>query len=300
MRNVRARAGDSAVLVEAAAGLAAEEPGVRHGDETRRRRHPRLAELLPQRLARVHVHVDPHQVDELARPHRPAGAVLHPGVEVGGRHPRLVEHADAVVQERDQDAVDDEAGGVVAADRMLAELLAERVGRLEGLVGGALGADDLHERHQRRRVEEVHADDALGRRDRAGDLRDRERRRVRREDGVGATDAFQLREQLPLGLELLDDRLDHDVAVGEVADLGRRGQQADVEGLELALLDLAREEVLDPATRRLPQLAGHLAARGGETRLDRELRDARAHRPQPYDSDLHAAEPRGIGSLAWR
>ena len=29
------------------------------------------------------------------------------------------------------------------------------------LVGRQLGADDLDERHQRRRVEEVHADDAL-------------------------------------------------------------------------------------------------------------------------------------------
>ena len=46
----------------------------------------------------------------------------------------------------------------------LAEPLADREGRLDGVVRRQLGADDLDERHQRRRVEEVHADDALGRR----------------------------------------------------------------------------------------------------------------------------------------
>ena len=91
------------------------------------------------------------------------------------------------------------------------------------------------------------------------------------------------------GLELLDDRLDHDVAVGERREVGRQREQADVEGVDLALLDLAREEVVDAAARRLPQLVGHLATDGLEARLDRKLRDARAHRPQPDDSDLHGA-----------
>ena len=86
-------------------------------DEPRRRRHARLAQRVVERLRRVHVDVDPDEVDERARPHRPAGAVLHAGVEVLGRHARLVEHADAVVQQRDQHPVDDEARRVVAADR---------------------------------------------------------------------------------------------------------------------------------------------------------------------------------------
>ena len=68
-------------------------------------------------------------------------------------------------------------------------------------------------------------------------------------------------------------------------------QQPDVEGVDLALLDLAREEVVDPAARRLPELGGDLAPDGLEPRLDGELRDARAHRPQSDDSDLHAPEP---------
>src|SRR5437763_108539 len=82
----------------------------------------------------------------------------------------LVEHAEAVVEERDEDAVDDEARRIVAADRRLADALGECVGRLEDLVRGQLGTDDLDERHQRRRVEEVHPDDALGPLRRGGDL----------------------------------------------------------------------------------------------------------------------------------
>src|SRR5947209_949161 len=86
------------------------------GDAAARlRRDPRLAQRAPERLARVDVHVDPHEVEELARPHRPAGAVLHPGVEVLRRHAGLVEDPDAIVQERDQHPVDDESGRVLAA-----------------------------------------------------------------------------------------------------------------------------------------------------------------------------------------
>jgi hypothetical protein len=170
---------------------------------------------------------------------------------------------------------------------MLAEPLPERECGLEHLVRRALGADDLHERHEGRRVEEVHPDNALRRRGCARNLRDRERGGVRREHCVGPADPLELGEKLPLRTKLLDDRLDHDLAVRERREVCRQREQADVEGVDLAFLDLARQEVLDAAAGRLPQLVGHLAAHGLETRLDRKLRDARAHRPQPDDSDLH-------------
>ena len=52
--------------------------------------------------------VDPDQVDQRARPDRPVRAEEHRAVDVLGRDARLVDHAHAVVQERDEDAVDDE------------------------------------------------------------------------------------------------------------------------------------------------------------------------------------------------
>ena len=153
-----------------------------------------------------------------------------------------------------------------------------------------LGAHDLDERHQRRRVEEVHADDALRPRRGGRDLGDGERRGVRREHGVGPADPVELGEELPLRLELLDDRLDHEVAVGEVVELGRQRQPPDRRVaralLQLPLLDLAREEVRDPAARLLGQLERDLAADGVHARLDAELRDPGAHRAQPDDPDL--------------
>ena len=191
-------AGRSVVVhVEAAAALAAEQACVLHRHDPRRRRHARLAELLVERLGRVHVHVDPDEVDQRARPHRPAGAGGHRGVEVLRRDARLVEHPQAVVQQRDEDAVDDEAGRVVTADRLLAHPLADLERGLDRLVGGELGSHDLDERHQRRRVEEVHSHDPLGRRDRGRDLGHGERRRVRREDRVRPDDALELLRRAP-------------------------------------------------------------------------------------------------------
>ena len=97
-----------------------------------------------------------------------------------------------------------------------------------------------------------------GRRRGGRDLGDRERGGVRGEDGVGTADSLELGEELPLRLELLDDRLDHEVAVGEVAELGRQRQPADRvvarRLLELPLLDLAGEEVADPLARLLAEL----------------------------------------------
>ena len=67
--------------------------------------------------------------------------------------------------------------------------------------------------------------------------------------------------------------------------------------LELALLDLARQEVADPLARLLPQLRADLAADGLDPGLDAELRDPGAHRAEPDDPTFPisatAADPTG-------
>ena len=91
-----------------------------------------------------------------------------------------------------------------------------------GVVGRELRAHDLDERHQRRRVEEVHADDALGR-DVAAAIAVTDSADVLVARIVSApADPLELGEERLLRLELLDDRLDHEVAVGEVGELGRQ------------------------------------------------------------------------------
>jgi len=93
----------------------------------------------------VYVQVDPDEIDERARSHGPAGTGRHRRVEIVGRDPCLIEDANAVVEKRNQDAVDDEAGGVVAPDRLLPEPLSDRVRGVDRLVGGKLRAHDLDE-----------------------------------------------------------------------------------------------------------------------------------------------------------
>ncbi len=68
----------------------------------------------------------------------------------------------------------------------------------------------------------MHPDDALGCGDGRGDLGHRQRGGVRGEHGVGPHDPLELREQLQLGVEIFDDRLDHEVAAGQLAELGRQ------------------------------------------------------------------------------
>ena len=141
-------------------------------------------------------------------------------------HARLVEHAHAVVQERDQDPVDDEAGRVVAADGLLAARSAQayaastaasslrsvRTISTSGSTGAGLKKCMPITRSGRSVASAISVDG--------------ERGRVRREDRVGRAHALELGEQLPLGVDVLDDRLDHEVAVGEVGDLGRRAEPA--------------------------------------------------------------------------
>ena len=85
------------------------------------------------------VDVDSDEVHERARAHRPAGAVRHRLVEILGAHPGLVQHAHAVVEERDEDAVDDEAWRVVAANGLLA-------GALETASEGRISDDSTQQR----------------------------------------------------------------------------------------------------------------------------------------------------------
>jgi hypothetical protein len=177
-----------------------------------------------QRLGGVNVHVDADQVDQCARPQRPAGPVRHRLVQFLRRHTGLVEHAYAVVQEGDQDPVDDEARRVLTAHRLLAGPFCPLVGGVDGLVGTLARAHDLDERQHRRGVEEVHSHDALRVPGRRSDLRDGQSRRVSCKHCVGPRDGVQLGEDVALQVQLLEHGLHDEVAAGEVGQFGRQRQ----------------------------------------------------------------------------
>ncbi len=98
----------------------------------------------------------------------------------------------------------------------------------------------------------MHPDRPFGAFEHRGDLRHRERGGVRCDDRVRADDRFERAKELVLDAELLVRCLDHDVAACELPELGREAEPPDrrVAGslLELALLDLAGEEVADAVT----------------------------------------------------
>ena len=182
-----------------------------------------VAALLVHRVEDLVRRVETDQVEQRERAHRVAAAVAHRRVDVLARGVVALVHRDRVVEVAEEQGVGDEAGLVATHDRALAEPAHQAfdVGE-HGRVGDD-GLDDLDEVLDRRGVEEVHADDAAGKAVGGGDLGDRERRGVGGQDRVGPHDVVEVAEDRLLDLERLDDRLDHEVGVGEVLHAGREG-----------------------------------------------------------------------------
>ena len=68
-------------------------------------------------------------------------------------------------------------------------------------------------------------------------------------------DAVELGEEVLLRREVLDDRLEHEVAVGELAEVGDGAHAAEhgvaLGGFELAPLDLLGQRLLEPGDHRV-------------------------------------------------
>ena len=222
---------------------------------------------------------------------------------------------DGFIDEGHQHPVDDEARIVERGDRRLAHRLAQAERGGHGGVRCIAAARDLHQGHDGHGVEEVHADEAVGALRHRRHAGDRDRGRVAGQDGLRPADAVEPLEEVPLGLEALGDRLDHEV--GPPGGLQRCGRMQALEGGvtvrrgQLALLHLALQSPADPlhppCRQRLLDLPqGDVHAAG-----DRGLGDARAHQPRSRDVYLHrdyhtephrltAAGPRARGRRADR
>ena len=119
-----------------------------------------------------------------------------------------------------QDAVADEAVADAGLDRDLAQLRGEGEAGGEGLGRGLRGGDDLEELHHVGRAEEVQADEAAAVRQPLGDGAGVEIGGVGREDRVGAAGGAERGEDGALDGEILEDRLDDEVGVGEGGVVG--------------------------------------------------------------------------------
>ena len=185
----------------------------------------------------------------------------------------------------------------------LAELRANVDAGREGLVGRGDRADDLDELHDLRRVEVVQAEELLRPRGRRSLVDHRAARTCSwRRRASGLTMRVDLLPHLELGVEVLGDRLDHEVAVGEVArSRSCRGcaprTRVGVLLLELALLDRAGELLLDLADALGERLVVDLAHDDVVARLRRRPARCRGPSARSRHADLLDLRPPGSPSV---
>ena len=174
---------------------------------------------------------------------------------------------------------------------------AQRHRRGHRRVARRLAAHELDERHQRHRVHEVQAEHAIGARGRGGEPRDRDRRRVGREQRRGRRQAIERDEQRALGLDRFDDRLDGEIDRGQrVERIGQRQARqrgVAIGGGELALLDELGEALLDALARAIEGRRGRVVEQHVEAGLREHLGDAEAHGAGADDADAADIARRG-------
>src|SRR5205807_3511348 len=105
----------------------------------------------------------------------------------------------------------------------------------------------------------------------------------------------ELGEEISLHVQVLEGRLDHEVAPGEVGQVGREPEpchrRVPLGLLHPPLLDGPGQEVADPTGRLLAELRADLPPDDLDASLQAHLGDPRAHRAEPDDADP--------GDLTW-
>ena len=183
---------------------------------------------------------------------------------------------------RPRDAVDDEARSVGDDDRGLAEPPGEVRDRIGHIGCGGRPGDHLHQRHERDRVEEVHADDSIWpARDRS-DRGDRQRARVRGQDRAVGGRRVEPSEGVAFEREILGDGLDDQVRRGERFEAVGRPDAGEgigrVTWVQLTLPDLAVEETADAVACPFGGAVQRVMDEDAEAGLRGHLDDAGAHR----------------------
>src|ERR1019366_1664208 len=282
--------GLSGVVIEADPRLAPEPAGAEHLAQGRRTREAPLAELLEEHVADRAQRVQPDEVRQRERPHRMPRAGLHRLVDLLDRAHALFVGPNRVEHVGDEQPVHDEAGLVLGGDRQLVLRARELQRGRERLLGGGHAADHLHQLHDLGRVEVVQAHELLRAACGGGLVDHGQRRGVGCEDRTRLEDLVDLAPHLELQRQALGDRLDHQVAVGQVAvvdgSLDARAHLARLGLVHLALLRRPRQLLLDLGDAllqsRLVELPQHHLIAG----LGRHLGDAVAHQSRAQHSHL--------------
>jgi hypothetical protein len=141
-----------------------------------------------------------------------------------------------------------EADAVPYDDDVLALTLAEVGAGCGDPVGRLIGDDDLEQGHFVDRREVVHPDHGFRVPARGGDLRDRQRGRIRRENHIFSPHFLHVTDHFPLEREVLEHSLDDDVSVLKPCVRRRsRGLQHERVGLLLGETLALHAAVDDPS-----------------------------------------------------
>ncbi len=227
------------------------------------------------------------------------------GLLDAGRLDALADHGDALVDELADHPRGEEAARVVDHDRRPADLPDQVEGPGQRLVPGLRPADDLHQPHLVDRREEVQPDEVGGALHALGEQADRQGGGVGAEQRVGGDDPLDLLEHLVLELRVLEDRLDHRVAAGQVGRVGGGGDP----GEHLVALrpgapapgHRLRQQTLGVGLPALGGLDGDVLEQHLDPGLGADVGDAGAHHPRAEHGDpadrplLHRSGPPGTG-----
>jgi len=109
--------------------------------------------------------------------------------------------------------------GLSSDSHVVFSVFGEGMSQFGDIVSRLLADHDLDALHDRNRVHEVQPDHALRVFEVGRDRGDRERARVRREDGVvDTTDRIEVSEDVAFDREILEGRFDDDITVLEVLE----------------------------------------------------------------------------------
>ncbi len=129
------------------------------------------------------------------------------------RRHAVAEQRQTFVQVRREDAAGEEPAAVVDDDRRLADHAHVVERRGERRVAGDVAADDLDQRHLLHRREEMDPDELFGTAARCGERRDRQGRRIRRDDRALGQNVFRAPRDVGLDRAVFEHRFDDEVGV---------------------------------------------------------------------------------------
>lgn len=182
--------------------------------------------------------VQADQIKQLERTHREVASAAHRSIDIGSTRHAVLGQGDRRVQVGEEQGVDHEPGAVGDPDRLLAAVRREVLDGLDGALGRGHRLDHLDEGHRGRRIEEVEAAHPVGPSGRHRQLDHRQGGGVGGDHRGVSEHGVEFRHEVFLHLQVLDDGLDDEVAVGEVSQvLGGRDATHDL--IRLSRIDSA-------------------------------------------------------------